>query len=159
MAALQSPLGPLFGCGGCRSYDGWAKAGPWFLWAVPRPWASCCGSCARIPTHRCGSLMRPRVVLPCKLLLFDRMVNLMTLLPWYEKLNGWLCELWRFASAFHRRWCKPRMQRIFDPEFLFSAYSCQCFFTVFSINQFFLDTMFSWAWGVLSGGDDLSLLF
>jgi len=34
-----------------------------------------------------GPLMQPRVVLPDKLLLFDRMVNLMTLLPWHEELN------------------------------------------------------------------------
>lgn len=46
---------------------------------------------ATLPAHR-GSLMQPRVVLPYKLLLFDRMVNLMVSLPWHEELNGWLCE-------------------------------------------------------------------
>ena len=46
---------------------------------------------ATLPARR-GPLMQPRVVPPYKLLLFDRMVNLMTLLPWHEELNAWLCE-------------------------------------------------------------------
>lgn len=48
----------------------------------------CSSRChATLPACR-GLLTQPGAVLPHQPLLFDRMLNLMTLLPWHEELNG-----------------------------------------------------------------------
>lgn len=77
----------------------------------------CCSSpCHTTLPACCGLLMQPRAVLPHQPLLFDRMLNLMTLLPWHEELNGWLCEWWGFACFFHRRRLKASIAKNISPR-------------------------------------------